>query len=252
MDFEVLAAIDLLGGRVVRLRRGAFEEATTYGDDPVATAMDLVAAGIRWLHVVDLDGARSGHPVHRAAIAAIVKAVGGRAAVEAGGGIRDEADAALLLGDGVSRVILGTAALGEPGLLGRLVARHGPDRVAAAIDVRDGTAIGEAWRAGTSGRDPVAVIHRLAQAGIGVFEVTPIDRDGTLEGPDLDLLRALVALDAGAIVAGGGIRSVADAQAVRDVGCAGAIIGRALYENRLDARSLLSELATTAARVPPG
>ena len=242
MGFEILAAVDLLGGRVVRLRRGAFEKATVYGDDPVATAVELVAAGTRWLHVVDLDGARAGHPVHQAAIAAILQAIGGRASVEVGGGIRDEAAAALLLGDGVSRVVLGTAALGEPELLGRLVARHGPDRVAAAIDVRSGNAVGEAWRSGAPGRDPAAVIHRLAEAGVGVFEVTSIDRDGTLDGPDLDLLRALADLDAGAIVAGGGIRSAADVKAIRDAECAGAIVGRALYERRLDVRSLILEV----------
>lgn len=238
MGFEILAAIDLLGGRVVRLRRGAFEEATVYGSDPAATAVRVVEAGFQWLHIVDLDGARAGHPVHRVAIASILQAIGGRASVEVGGGIRDETAAGLLLGDGVSRVVLGTAALGEPELLGRLVARHGSDRVAAAIDVRDGQAVGEAWRAGAPGRDPAALIDRLADAGIGVFEVTSIDRDGTLEGPDLDLLRALADVATGAIVAGGGIRSAADLAAVRDAGCAGAIVGRALYEGGLDAGNL--------------
>lgn len=239
MGFQVLAAIDLLGGQVVRLRRGAFDDATVYGTDPAATAAWLVDAGVPWLHVVDLDGARAGHPAHRAEIAAILEAVSGRAAVEVGGGLRDEAAASSLLEDGVDRVVLGTAALAQPDLAGRLVARHGTERVAVAIDVRGSLAVGDAWRTGAAGSGPEVAIRSLQAAGIATFEVTSVDRDGTLEGPDLDLLRRLVELDAGAIVGSGGIRDGADVAAIRDLGCVGAIVGRALYEGRVDVRGLL-------------
>jgi phosphoribosylformimino-5-aminoimidazole carboxamide ribotide isomerase len=238
MGFEVLAAIDLFGGRVVRLRQGDFDQATAYGDDPAAVAAGFVAAGIRWLHVVDLDGARAGRPVHGSEIAALLRAVEGRASVEVGGGIRDAAGAATLLDAGVDRVVLGTAALRDPALARELVGRFGAERVAVAIDIRDGRTLGEAWRAGATGDDPAAVVGRLADVGIRTFEVTAIDRDGTLEGPDLDRLRTLVELDAGAIVAAGGIGSSADVAAVRAVGCVGAIVGRAFYEGRLDPRDL--------------
>jgi len=241
MGFEVLAAIDLLGGRVVRLRRGDFDSAIAYGEDPSAVAERFVAAGIRWLHVVDLDGARAGRPVHGSAIAALLRAVEGRASVEVGGGIRDAVAAASLLDAGVERVVLGTAALRDSTLAAALVARFGPERVTVAIDIRDGRTLGEAWRAGATGDDPAAVVARLSDAGVRTFEVTAIDRDGTLEGPDLDGLRGLVELGRGAIVAAGGIGSSADVAAVCAVGCVGAIVGRAFYEGRLDPRRLVEE-----------
>lgn len=246
MGFEVLAAIDLLDGRVVRLRRGAFEAVTTFGDDPTAIATAFVDAGIRWLHVVDLDGAREGRLVHGSAIAAIVSAVAGRASIEVGGGIRQALAATQLIDQGVDRVVLGTAALADPALVAELVGRLGPDRVAAAVDVRDGLAVGDAWRAGAAGAEPAAVVRRLAEAGVGVFEVTAVERDGTLEGPDLDRLREMVALGAGAVIAAGGIRSSLDVEAVRAVGCAGSIVGRALYEGRIDPRRLVAQVAGPA------
>lgn len=234
MAFHILAAIDLHGGRVVRLRRGEFSAVTSHGDDPVAVAGRLVDVGARWLHVVDLDGARSGRPVHGPAVQAIVSAVAGRAAVEVGGGIRDDVMADALLNGGVERVVLGTAALLEPELARQLVERHGPEHLAVAIDVRAGRALGHAWHAGEPGRDPAAAMQRLAAAGVTTFEVTAIERDGTLDGPDLELLGELVRLQAGAVIASGGIRSIEDLVAVRDVGCVGAIVGRALYEGRVD------------------
>jgi phosphoribosylformimino-5-aminoimidazole carboxamide ribotide isomerase len=242
MGFEILPAIDLLGGRVVRLRQGRFDEATVHGDDPVDVARELVDAGARSLHVVDLDGARAGHPVHGRAVEGIVEAAAGRAFVELGGGIRDATAATFILDAGVSRVVLGTAALVDRGLAARLVARHGPGAVAIAIDMRDGRAVGHGWREGAPTLEAAVAVRRLADVGVETFEVTGIDRDGTLEGPDLDALRSIVGLQAGQVIASGGIRSIEDLEAVRDAGCSGAIVGRALYEGHVDLGEALERL----------
>lgn len=233
-EFEILAAIDLRAGRVVRLREGDFDRETAYSDDPVATAVGLVGQGSRWLHVVDLDGARTGRPAHGFEITEIVKAVGGLTRVEVGGGIRDVATAAGWLGVGVARVVIGTAALAT-NLAEELVTRFGGERVAVALDNRAGQAVGGGWLVGGEASELGATILRLLTQGVQTFEVTAIDRDGTLDGPDLDLLRRVLdeAPDAD-VIASGGIRSVEDLQAVRQLGCAGAIVGRAIYEGRLD------------------
>ncbi len=242
MGFEILPAIDLRDGRVVRLRQGDFAQETAYGADPVAVAETFVAAGARWLHLVDLDGARSGRPAHGAAMAAIAAAVGGRAEVEIAGGLRDEAAVAAVLHAGASRAVVGTAALADPAFARRLIAIHGLDRIVAALDVRDGAAVGHGWVRGSAGPDVIEAVDQLSDAGVRIFEVTAIERDGLLEGPNLALYERIVALDRGAIIASGGIATVADLEAVRDVGCAGAIIGRALYEGALN---LVAALALT-------
>lgn len=234
IPFEILAAIDLRGGRVVRLRRGDFDQETTYGDDPVAVAERFAHAGASWLHVVDLDAARTGSSTHGQVIGSVVGAVGDRARVELAGGLRDEASVAAALASGAARAVVGTAALADPAFAGRLVATHGPERVAAAIDVRDGRAVGHGWSQDAPGIDATEAIERLSAAGVTTFEVTAIERDGLLEGPNLPLYERLVRLGRGAIVASGGIATLDDLRAVRDVGCTGAIVGRALYEGQLD------------------
>ena len=244
--FVVLPAIDLLGGRVVRLRQGDFDRETAYGADPVEVAIRFADAGARWLHVVDLDGARTGIPAHCDVIKAIVAAVGRRTAVEVAGGLRDETSVDSALGVGAARAVVGTAALRDPAFAGRLVARHGPDRIVAAIDVRDSRAVGHGWSNDAAGVDAVSAIERLADVGITTFEVTAIDRDGLLEGPDLELYERLVALDRGKIIASGGITTIEDLKLVRVLGCSGGIVGRAIYEGRLDLNQ------ATAMQVVPG
>ena len=138
--------------------------------------------------------------------------------------------------------MIGTALLRDPDFAATLVARHGPDRLVASIDVRDGLALGEGWREGAPGLPAADAVSRLAAAGIETFEVTAIERDGLLEGPDLDLLRRLVGLERGRIIASGGISSVDDVLAAQAAGCAGAIVGRALYEERIDLRALVTML----------
>src|SRR5215207_1491265 len=184
--FELLPAIDLRDGRVVRLRQGDFERETSYSEDPVAVAVEFAAAGAQWLHVVDLDGARNGEPRHAATVAAIVAAVGREVRVEAAGGLRTRATVQLAFVTGASRVVLGTAALRDPAFAAAVVEEHGFERVAVAIDVRDGRASGDGWDANAPTTDALDAMRRLADSGVSTFEVTAIDRDGLLEGPDLE------------------------------------------------------------------
>jgi phosphoribosylformimino-5-aminoimidazole carboxamide ribotide isomerase len=232
-SFDVLPAIDLRGGRVVRLVRGDFGRETRYDDDPVAVARRFVAAGARWLHVVDLDAARDPSVRQDAVVRAIVAAVGERARVEVAGGLRDDEAVTAALAGGAARAVVGTAALRDPGFVARLVEAHGADRIAVALDVRDGLAVGHGWAADAPGYPVATALLALADAGATVFEVTAIDRDGALEGPDLDLLAGLVGVGRGTIVASAGVSSTADLRAVRAIGCRGAIVGRALYEGRI-------------------
>lgn len=232
--FEILPAIDLRNGRVVRLRQGDFERQTIYDTDPDGAATAFAMAGARWLHVVDLDGARTGTPSHARAIAAIVAAVGERTQVEVAGGLRDERAVAEALGAGAARAVVGTAALQDRAFAGRLVATHGAGRVAVALDVREGRAVGHGWTADAPGIDAAEAIRRLADVGVDTFEVTAIERDGLLGGPNLALYERLLRLGRGAIIASGGITTLDDLIAVRDIGCSGAIVGRALHEGHLD------------------
>jgi phosphoribosylformimino-5-aminoimidazole carboxamide ribotide isomerase len=241
--FEILPAIDLRGGRVVRLRQGDFAQETAYSDDPAGVAAAFADAGAAWLHVVDLDAARTGEPVNRAAVGAILAAAGDRVLVELAGGLRNPAAVANALSSGAARVIVGTAALGDPAFAGDLVRTHGSGRIAVALDVRDGRAVGQGWVANASSVDGVDVevaMDRLAAVGVEIFEVTAIDRDGLLGGPDFELYRRLLAHGRGAIIASAGIASVDDLQRLREIGCAGAIVGRAIYDGRLTLAEALS------------
>jgi phosphoribosylformimino-5-aminoimidazole carboxamide ribotide isomerase len=242
--FQVLPAIDLRDGRVVRLRQGDFERETIYEADPATAAQGFATAGAEWLHVVDLDGARTGVPAHGAAIATIVAAVGEGIRVEVAGGLRDARAVARAMASGAARAVVGTAALADPAFARRLVRTHGAARIAVSIDVRDGNAVGHGWTAGAAGVDAADAVRRLADAGVETFEVTAIERDGLLQGPNLALYEQLVQFDRGAIIASGGVTTLDDLRAVRSIGCAGAIIGRALYEGRLD---LAEAIATVAA-----
>lgn len=238
--FEILPAIDLRGGRVVRLEQGDFERETAFADDPVAAATGFADAGARWLHVVDLDGARTGESTHRQAIGRIVAHVGTRLSVEVAGGLRTEGSVAEALESGAQRVVIGTAALREPAMAGRLVARHGAQHVAVALDVRDGRAVGHGWASTDDGMAVAAALTALADEGVTTFEVTAIARDGLLGGPDLELYAELVAMERGDVIASAGIASVEDLRALRAIGCSGAIVGRALYDGRLSVKAALA------------
>jgi phosphoribosylformimino-5-aminoimidazole carboxamide ribotide isomerase len=239
-EFELLPAIDLVGGRVVRLQQGDFERETTFSTDPAAVAKVFADGGASWLHVVDLDGARSGLPAHRDVLRRIVAALAPDVRIEVAGGLRSVEAVGEALSAGAARAVIGTAALKDPRIAAAAVAAHGPDRIAVAVDVRDGLAVGDGWRAGAPGAPPDEAIRRLADAGIMTFEVTSIDRDGLLGGPDLALLGKLVDIGRGRIIASGGVARAEDIEAVRRLGCAGAIVGRALYDGSLDLGAALA------------
>ena len=233
--FLLAPSVDLLGGRVVRLRNGDPSQATVYGDDPAAAARRWAREGADLLHVVDLDGALSGRAAQAMTVAGVV-----RAGLESGipsevaGGLRDEASVGHALAMGAERVVLGTALLADPTLAGRLVARHGSARVVAALDVRDGLAVGEGWRTGAASVPLDRAVARLVDAGISILEVTAISRDGTMAGPDLALLARVRRLaPTASLLASAGVRSARDVRLVRDAGCDGVILGRALYEGAL-------------------
>jgi phosphoribosylformimino-5-aminoimidazole carboxamide ribotide isomerase len=237
--FQILPAIDLRGGRVVRLEQGDFARETAFSDDPVAVARSFADAGALWLHVVDLDAAKDGVSDNGTVIAAIVHALGHRVAVEVAGGLRTADAVADVLDRGAARAIVGTAALRDPAFVGTLVAAHGRERIAIALDVRDGLAVGHGWQPGAPGTPVDEALAALADQGATTFEVTAIERDGTLSGPDLALYQRLVGLDRGAIIASAGITTTEDIAAVRAIGCAGAIVGRALYDGRLTLKEAL-------------
>jgi phosphoribosylformimino-5-aminoimidazole carboxamide ribotide isomerase len=241
---DLFPAIDLRGGRCVRLYQGDYGRETVYGDDPVAQAESFAAAGAPWIHVVDLDAARTGEAANRAVVAAIAAAVD--VPVQAGGGVRDDAAADALLAAGVRRVVVGTAALADPAWVRRLAARH-PGRVAVGLDARGRDVAVHGWTEG-SGRDLVDLARGFDDAGVAALVVTEIGRDGTLAGPDLGQLGDVLAATRLDVVASGGVGTLADLRALAalDVGgrhLAGAIVGRALYEG---AFALPDAVAATA------
>jgi phosphoribosylformimino-5-aminoimidazole carboxamide ribotide isomerase len=226
--FQVLPAVDLVGGEAVRLEQGDFERVAAR-TQPEELVRRFAAAGARLIHVVDLDGARRGL-IRTDVIRRLVEAAG-PAKVQASGGIRSPADADRLLAAGAARVVVGTAALAEPEALERFAARLG-DRLIVAIDVRAGRVAVRGWLEDT-GLDAVAVARRCAAAGVSRILCTAIDRDGMLGGPDLDLLQKVRKASSLPVLAAGGIRSESDLGAVLAVGCEGAVVGRALLDGSL-------------------
>jgi phosphoribosylformimino-5-aminoimidazole carboxamide ribotide isomerase len=234
---ELYPAIDLLGGRVVRLRQGDYADETIYGDDPVAVARAFAADGARWIHVVDLDAARSGDPVNRPVVAAIAQAVRGSAQVQTGGGVRSLDDAIELAGFGVGRVVMGSAAVRDPALVAGVSAIV---PVAVGLDHRRGEVAIHGWTQGSGlALDEAFAMFPAAEA----FVVTDIDRDGMLDGPDVEGLRRSVALAGAPVIASGGVADLADIEALAGLGGLGGIItGKALYEGRFTVIEALAAL----------
>jgi phosphoribosylformimino-5-aminoimidazole carboxamide ribotide isomerase len=223
----VIPAIDLRGGRAVRLRRGDPREETAYADDPVALARRFQEEGARRLHVIDLDAAL-GEGDNREAIKEICRAV--VVPVQVGGGIRTLEAAARALEDGASRAILGTAAAADVSFVGRAVEEFA-ERLVVAVDVRGGRVMMNGWR--EEGPELAAALPDLDHAGAPRYLVTAIARDGTLEGPDLTLYRQVLTLTDRPVIASGGVRDARDVWSLRDVGCEAAVTGKALYERTL-------------------
>jgi phosphoribosylformimino-5-aminoimidazole carboxamide ribotide isomerase len=221
---EVIPAIDLLGTQAVRLQQGDYDRATQYGE-PVELARKFAAAGATRLHVVDLDGARAGR-IRPDVVQALVAAAA-TVPVQASGGVRSVADAEALVEAGADRVVVGTAAWA---LLEELVAALG-ERLVVAIDVRDGVVRAHGWTKGSLAVDEA--IRRSVAAGVPRVLCTAIDRDGTMQGPDLDLVRRVAERSGLPVLAAGGIRSDEDVAALSEAGAEGAIVGRALLEGKL-------------------
>jgi phosphoribosylformimino-5-aminoimidazole carboxamide ribotide isomerase len=239
---ELIPAIDLRGGRCVRLYQGDYARETVYGDDPAAMALHWQSQGATRLHVVDLDGAREGQQVNAAAVEAVVRAVS--IPVELGGGVRDIATIERWLTAGIDRVFLGTAAVTEPDFVVEACKRF-PGRVAAGADARDGRIAVRGWEV-DSGESLFEFARRVLEAGVCAIAYTDVARDGTLEGPNLDELAALIEAlpkhDAQIILAGG-VGSVDDLRRATAVpGLDAVIIGRALYEGRVDLREALAAI----------
>jgi phosphoribosylformimino-5-aminoimidazole carboxamide ribotide isomerase len=223
----VIPAIDLRGGRCVRLFRGDHTAETVYDDDPVELATRFQAEGARRLHVVDLDAAR-GAGSNRDIVKEVCRAVA--IPVQLGGGLRDEGSIETALEDGAARAILGTAATLDPAFVNEAVARFG-DRVVVAIDVRDGRVMTHGWEA--EGPRVEEAISALTDAGAPRFIVTSIQRDGTMDGPDLDLYALALGLTDRPVIASGGVRVAADVRELRDLGLEAAVVGKALYSGTM-------------------
>jgi phosphoribosylformimino-5-aminoimidazole carboxamide ribotide isomerase len=228
---ELIPAIDLLGGRCVRLTQGRYEEATVYDADPAAVAARFARHPLRRLHVVDLDGARQGRPGNAAAVRAILDAAKA-VPVELGGGIRSLAAVEEWLALGVDRVVLGTAALRDPELVKTAAARF-PGRVGVGIDARDGKVSVAGWLE-TSETDVITLARRFEDAGVAALVHTDIARDGTRAGPNLEASAELARAVALPVIAAGGVGSLDDVRAACGRGLAGLIVGKALYEGGLD------------------
>jgi phosphoribosylformimino-5-aminoimidazole carboxamide ribotide isomerase len=225
-------AIDLKDGQCVRLLRGEMAQATVFNDDPAAQARAFEAAGCEWIHLVDLNGAFAGEPVNGAAVEAILAAI--NIPAQLGGGIRDMATIEMWLGKGLTRVILGTVAVRSPELV-RDAAKAFPGRVAVGIDARKGMVAVEGW-AETTDIIALDLARKFEDAGVAAIIYTDIDRDGAMQGPNVEATAALASAVSIPVIASGGVSSMDDLRALKACGAPldGVISGRALYDGRID------------------
>lgn len=233
---DIIPAIDIKEGRCVRLYQGDFAQSTVYAEDPLEAAWRWVELGASRLHLVDLDGALAGHPVNTDTIIAIVNAV--PVPVQLGGGLRTEAAAHAALALGVARVILGTAAVEDPDMVGRLVSRYG-DAIVVGIDAKDGLVKTAGW----TEQLPIQAIDladRMAGVGVQRIIYTDISRDGTLTEPNFAATAALVRPGGPAIIASGGVCAVEHLQRLATFGVEAAVVGKALYTGALDLREVIA------------
>ena len=232
---EIWPAIDLRDGKCVRLVQGDFDRQTIYADDPVEVARHWVELGARRLHLVDLDGARDGRTANQDVARSIVEAV--KIPCQLGGGIRDEETITRLLAAGLSRLVIGTRAVKDPDWLGD-VCRRFPGQLVVGIDARDGRVATDGWYQ-VSDLDAVAMAVQLAGEPLAALVYTDIARDGMLQGPNLEAMKRMQQEVSMPVIASGGVTTLDDVQSLADVGMAGCIIGKALYENRLSLPDIL-------------
>ena len=227
----ILPAIDIKDGQCGRLCQGDFATAEKVAEDALETAQRFAQAGAQWLHTVDLDGAVEGRPVNKTLLEQIVRQTPLK--VEVGGGIRSMDTIAAYLDLGVSRVILGSAALKDPALVAEAIEFYGSDAIAVGIDAKNGLVSAQGWLA-DSQMPYLELAKRMSEIGVETIIFTDISRDGTLSGPNLEQLAALQQAVGGQIIASGGIRDLADIEALRQAGLYGAICGKSLYKGTLD------------------
>ena len=234
---KILPAIDLRDGGVVRLFQGDYNQTQHYDLDPVEVAQGFQSAGARYLHVVDLDGAKDGSLANFDTVARITQATDLK--VEIGGGIRDLERIQRYLDAGVSRVILGTAAVKDPSLVDRALEAFGPEQVVVGVDLREGKVAVQGWLEATE-LEGITFCRTMQDKGIQTVICTDIACDGALAGTNLDLYRQLVAISGLRVIASGGVSSLEDVRALRQIGVEGAIVGKALYEGALDLEQALA------------
>jgi phosphoribosylformimino-5-aminoimidazole carboxamide ribotide isomerase len=242
-------AIDILGGRAVRLWQGDYERETVYDDVPADVAKRWADAGAEWLHVVDLDGARAGNPENLKAIEMISGAVS--CAIEVGGGLRDYASVEAVLEAGAARVVVGTAALRDPDFLAELLAGRGAEEVVVSVDARGGQVSLAGWTE-SSGVDVADAVTDLTRRGVARFLFTPIEVDGTMEGPNLPELERVARATEAAVIASGGVGTLGHLRELARVAAGnveGVIVGRALYEGRF---TVPEAMAALAGEIPSG
>lgn len=235
---DLYPAIDLRGGHVVRLRQGDYNDETVYGDDPVAVAQSFVEQGAQWVHMVDLDAAKTGEPTNRTVIARVADALSGVAQLQVGGGVRSTADAIQLKSAGVSRVVMGSAAVAQPGLVNEVA---DVVNVAVGLDHRNGDVAVHGWtqQSGQSLDDMLELFPRAS-----VFVITDISRDGMLAGPDVEGLRRAVTLSPIPVIASGGVGSLDHVRTLASIaGLGGVIAGKAIYEKRFTVREAVEVLS---------
>jgi phosphoribosylformimino-5-aminoimidazole carboxamide ribotide isomerase len=244
VPFDLYPSIDLRGGQCVRLRQGDFEAETVYDADPLQVARDFASAGARWVHVVDLDAARTGEPANLTIIETICATVPSR--VQVGGGIRSAEVAGEFLAAGAARVVIGTSAIERPELVDELTTMH-PGQIAVGLDARGREVAVRGWTQGT-GVDLVERARELGESAASALIVTEIGRDGTMAGPNLDQLGAVLEATELPVIASGGVGSLDDLAALRRLraggrALVGAIVGRAIYEGRFRVEDALATLA---------
>ncbi|HNX14576.1 MAG TPA: 1-(5-phosphoribosyl)-5-[(5-phosphoribosylamino)methylideneamino]imidazole-4-carboxamide isomerase [Oscillospiraceae bacterium] len=230
---KIFPAIDLSGQKVVRLVRGDYAKMTVYGEDPVKTALEFEAAGASYLHVVDLDGAKSGSRENFAVIEQILKST--KLSVEIGGGIRDMEAVSAYLNAGAMRVIIGTAAVRNPAFLAEALSKYGT-KIAVGVDFKNGQTATDGWTKADG--DAFEFCRKLADMGVGALICTDIAKDGMLEGPNQEMYRQLVQLKT-EIIASGGVSGLEDLKILKQTGVGGAIVGKALYTGAVDLREAL-------------
>ncbi len=243
MTFEVIPAIDLRRGRCVRLFQGDYARETAYSDDPVAVALRWQDLGAPRLHVVDLDGAREGHPVNDAMVASICQVTS--IPVEVSGGIRSVTAVKAAIASGAARVQLGSAAVSAPALVAEAVSLY-PETIVVSIDARDGEVVTDGWLKGT-GRTPLEVASEMVALGVRRIMFTDIRRDGALTEPNFASLAEFVNELPVPVVASGGVSRSEHLVRLAEIGCEGAIVGKALYEGAIDLPAAISAVAQSGA-----